>query len=491
MHNHNLENNQPRVVIIGGGISGLSAANRLTELSLENKLELEFILLEGRNRLGGLISTKQIDDYIVEEGPDSFISTKPWALDLCTRIGSQSNIIQKNNEALHTFVLKNGELLTIPKEFFMFTPTNPLSLVTSPLFTWLGKLRMVMDLFLPPRKSQEDESVASFFRRRLGSEVLDLIVQPIISGIYAADTENLSIRATLPKLIEMEAQHGSLIKATRNLRKSYNSNKSKNNRPEYGQFVSFKAGMENLIEDLSKRLPKKTIQLNRFVTNIEMKKGVWRLVLNDRNIIDASGIIIAIPSNRAANLLKEFDPILSDNLSKIKYTSTTIINLAYNRKDISHKLNGSGFVVPKFEGLPILACTFSSVKFPGRAPPDTVLLRCFMADAKNPEISERDDSYLIETTHRIISNIIGIQSPPVFSIVSRNPQCMPQYTVGHLDNVARINDRTLKYPSLQLAGNAYGGVGIPDCIHSGETAAVNLFKHINNKRSGNLYTLPI
>jgi len=472
-----------RIVIIGGGITGLSAAHRLMELSSESETQLEVLLFEGRNKLGGVISTKHAYDFLIEEGPDSFITTKPWALNLCRRLGLGPELIPTNEENRRTYVVKRGRLIYVPDGFLMLAPTRLLSFLTSPLFTWRGKLRTALETVLPSRSSQSDESLASFVTRRFGREVLDLVAQPLISGIYTADPQSLSLKATFPQFLELEQKHGSVIRALIREKNKRNTSKSGESGARYSLFLSLKDGMESLIEKLGSSLPGKSLKLGKTVKRLELSNSVWTLMTEDGTMIDADGVIIALASNKAYHLLEGFDSRLAKELSQIKYESSVVINLAYNLDDISHNLNGFGFVVPTVEKRPILACSFTSLKFTGRAPRGKVLLRCFMGGATNPEIYERDDNWLMKTAHEEMCELLGVSDKPILKMVSRYYQSMPQYFVGHLDLVSKIKERVSKYKSLELAGNAYSGVGIPDCINSGEMAAEKIFNNLKNQHS--------
>jgi len=466
-----------RIVVIGGGISGLSTAHRIHELSKKNGYGIEIIVLERSGRLGGMVSSEVTDDLILEGGPDSFITTKPWALDLCLRLGMESRIIETNDYSRRVLVAYGNRLWPLP-EGFSFAPTRLAPFIFSPLFSFFGKLRMSLDLVLPRRKSIEDESVESFFTRRLGSEAFNLIVQPLVSGIYGTSPQNLSVRAALPQFVEMEEKHRSLIMAMRKATQSRNGIKNKGNASRYNQFVSFRGGMRELVDALSSSLPGGVIQLNKSVTRIEPLGNTWQILTNNNESINADGVVIAIPAIHAADLIKGFDPLLGKYLSQIKYASSIVVNLLYRRENISQPLNAVGFVVPKTQGLPITACSFSSLKFTGRAPTETLLLRCFMGEDINKEIYNKDDSWLCDTTHNKLSGLLGISSEPLFSMVKRNPESMPQYTVGHLERIAKISQRAEQYPGMEFAGNAYKGVGIPDCVRSGEEAAEKLLKYL-------------
>jgi len=511
-----------RIIVIGGGITGLSAAHRLVELRLEKNLPLEVLLLEGSRQLGGAIATRHLNGFLIEEGPDSFITTKPWALALCKRIGLDSHLIPTNEAHRSTYVVHRGRLLPIPEGFLMLAPTQFLPFVTSPLFSWRGKLRMALDLVLPRAPRQDDESLASFVSRRLGREALERVAQPLISGIYTADPEKLSLRATIPSFLEMEEKHGSIIKAMLLERRAKNRGQNKESGARYSIFVSFKEGMQTLVDALVARLTKdevfraqyslnrsvvqkeikrtgngnKTVQLNQRVKHVVrsfdsaqdshqalMANGGWRVFTEDGTWLDADGIIFATPAYQTAALVEGFDKSLAPELRKIEYASSVVINLAYRREDISHPLDGFGFVVPMVEKLTIIACSFSSVKFPGRAPQGSVLLRCFIGGAINPQAYELEDSELINAAHKEICNLLGIKAHPLFALVHRHPQSMPQYPVGHLEHIAQINAKVSKYHGIAIAGNAYAGVGIPDCVRSGEEAAEAILNQLLVKNS--------
>lgn len=461
-----------RIAIIGGGITGLAAAHRLTELRSEKKLPLEVILLEGSGRVGGTIATRHLDGFIIEEGPDSFITTKPWALSLCRRIGLDPYLISTNDKYRRTFVVHNGRLIPIPEGFIMIAPSRLLPFLTSPLFSWLGKLRMLLDLIIPRAPRREDESLASFVTRRLGREALERAAQPLVGGVYTADPERLSLRATMPRFLEMEEEHVSIIRAMiieqRGTRRGQNN---KDSGARYSLFMSFKDGMQTLVDAVSARMPEGTIRLNQYVRALSKTRDIWSILMDNGAQLYVDGVIIATSAYQAAPLLEEFDPSLASDLRRIEYSSSAVISLAYKRGDVPHPLDGFGFVVPVVEKRPIIACSFSSVKFAGRAPERCVLLRCFVGGALQPEVYKWDDYTLIEVMCKEMRSLIGIKAQPIFALVHRHPQSMPQYPVGHLDQVLRINDKVKRYRGLAIAGNAYGGIGISDCIHSGESAA--------------------
>jgi len=470
----------PRVIVIGAGITGLSAAHRLSELCAEQGFPLEVTVLEGRDRPGGVISTRESEGFTVEEGPDSFLRTKPEAVGLSSRVGLAPLLVGTNKEADKAFVLKNGRLVPMPAGLFP-GPPRMTALFGSPLLSIGGKLRMLLEAFIPGNTSGGDESAASFMRRRFGREAYEYLVEPLLSGIYAGDPETLSVRTALPMLAKMEEEYGSV---TRGMRRSAASpGAPKNGGETGGRFAAFDRGMGTLVSALHSRLPGGTVRLRSRVKRIEALGGGFRVHLNGAAPMDCDAVIVALPAPGAALVTQGLDLDLSLDLSRIKYASNVVINLAYPKSEVPHHLGGSGFLVPSSERLPVLACTFSSVKFKGRSPDDTVLFRVVAGGARNPVICGEEDSCLVDIAHGALSPILGIRSAPMFGMVSRNPESTPHYAVGHGELVARINERAGRFPSLRLAGNAYGGAGIPDCVRSGEEAAGEIFRYVTEREA--------
>ena len=453
-----------RVVIVGGGISGLAAAHRLTELGHEST---QITLLEASSRLGGTIYTDRRDDFLLERGPDSFISEKPEAVALAKRLGIESRLIQTNEEQRRSFIVRNGRLRPVPEGFQLLAPSRMWSFICTDIFSVPGKLRMAADILLPRKHSNEidDESLASFVRRRLGREALERMAQPMVGGIYTADPETLSLRATLPRFLDMERDHRSLILAMMR-----QGQKRGTSGARYSLFLSFDKGMEVLVNALADVIP--NVRLRTRIEALSYDSGTWRLKTDSGETFEADTVCLAVPAYVAARLIKNVSEPLAAQLSAIKYASTATINLAYPRKSVSHPLDGFGFVVPFIEKRSLIACTFSSMKFPGRAPDDHVLLRAFAGGALQPEMFALDD---IETRIEAdLRELLGINADPLFAETAKWERSMPQYEVGHLDRVTAIENELKKLPGLTLAGNSYRGAGIPDCIRSGETAAESL-----------------
>jgi protoporphyrinogen/coproporphyrinogen III oxidase len=464
-----------RVAVVGGGISGLATAHHLVEASLRLPFPLEVQLLESSNRLGGVIQTAHHEGFLLEGGPDSFISEKPWAVDLSHRLGA--HLIGSNKECRRSFIVRQGRLLPVPEGFYLLAPTRIWPFLTSPLLSWHGKLRMAADLILP-RKNHSvenwDESLANFVRRRLGREALERMAQPMVGGIYTSDPEQLSLRATMPRFLEMEQRHRSVILGMlRQRRRRDPAGEERSGGPRYSLFVSFDRGMQTLVDSLQARLPAGSICLNRTVDSLERDPmgGFWILNLRDGTRLEAHAVCLALASYQSAKVLRQLDPGLSEKLRHVSYASTATVNLAYTRTAIPHSLDGFGFVVPAIERRRILACTFCHVKFQGRAAKGQALLRAFLGGALQPAAFELDDREMIQVVRQELQELLGVTAEPLFQRVERHANAMAQYPVGHLQWVAEVESDIQKHPALQLAGNAFTGVGIPDCVRRGEECA--------------------
>lgn len=468
-----------RIVIIGGGITGLAAAHRLLEHSRGTAAKFDVTVLEASSRLGGTIQTEHRDEFVLEHGPDSFISEKPEALDLVKRLGLESRLIETNKEHRRSFIVRNGRLLPVPEGFQLLGPSRLWPFLTSDIFSWMGKARMALDLLLPRRNRNEtiDESLAQFVRRRFGSEALERMAQPMVAGIYTADPERLSLRATIPRFLEMERANRSVIlglmKRTRAQGKDETNGTSG---ARYSLFLSFDRGMQTLVDELSSRLPRTSVQLRHRVASLRLERssGMWSVHTDSGVSIRADAVCIALPTYLGAQLLQNTDFKLSEELNSVPYASTATVNLAYQRGDIPHSLDGFGFVVPFIEKRSLIACSFSSIKFSKRAPNGFALLRAFVGGALQPEMFALDEVEMLQLVQSDLRELLGIQKAPLFSEVTHWPRSMPQYEIGHLDRVERIESLLDQIPTLKLAGNAYRGAGIPDCVRSGEKAAEEL-----------------
>jgi oxygen-dependent protoporphyrinogen oxidase len=463
----------PRVAVVGGGISGVAAAHRLIELSRERTRPIELRLFEASHRLGGVIATERSDDFVIESGPDSFLSEKPAALRLCERLGITDRLIGTREEFRRTYVLLRGRLHPLPDGMLLAVPTRIWPFVTSRLFSWPGKLRMGLDLLLPRAAQSDDETLTSFVTRRLGREALERVAQPLVGGIYTADPDRLSLAATMPRFLEMERSERSLILAMWRQRQHAAHAANDGSGARWSLFLSFDRGIEVLIEALARQLPEGAVRLAQPVRAVERSASGWRV-----DGFECDALIIALPAHAAAALLNPVDAALADELGAIPYASTAIVNLAFRREDIPFPLDGFGFVVPHIERRALLAGTFSSIKYRGRAPADAVLIRSFVGGALRPELVDLDDADLLARVRDDLAALLGVTARPELTRIARWPRSMPQYHIGHRDRVARIGERERQLPNLRLAGNAYNGVGLPDCIASGERAAESIFDAI-------------
>jgi oxygen-dependent protoporphyrinogen oxidase len=464
-----------RVIIVGGGIAGLAAAHRLVELDREKSLGLEIKLLEAAPRLGGTIATERIGDFLVEAGPDSFITEKPWALQLCERLGITSRLISTQPAYQKVYVVHRGALQPLPDGFFLLAPTRLWPFLRTPLFSWSGKLRMACELFVPRGSVDGDESLASFVRRRFGAEALERVAQPLVGGIYAANPERLSLAATLPRFLDLERRKRSIIWAMCSEQGRRSRGRQSGSGARWGLFVTFLGGMQELVDALASRLPERSIHLSAAVTSLQRSAtgGGWTLCTSVGEQIDADGIILAAPAYRSAEIVASVAAEGAKELRQIPYASTATVNLAYRKENVSRGLDSFGFVVPAIESRKIMACTFSSVKYTGRAPEGYVLMRAFVGGALQPALIDDDDQTMERNVRAELADLLGVTAAPLFSRLHRHPRSMPQYEVGHQERVQRIEDRLSE---IALAGSAYHGVGIADCVHSGEQAAERLLR---------------
>ncbi len=467
----------PKVVVVGGGIAGLAAAHRVIEWSQERGRTVELTLFEAAGRLGGTIQTERRDGFLVECGPDSFLSEKPWALALCRRLGVEDRLVQTDDRFRRTFVVLGGRLHPLPDGFQLLAPTRLAPFLASSLFSWPGKLRMALDLVLP-RGSDPDESLGAFVRRRLGREALERVAQPLVAGIYTADPDDLALAATMPRFLELERRERSLILAMWRASRRPSADRSGSSGARWSLFVTFAEGMEELIRALAARLPPGAVRLKERVSGVTRHGGRWQLTTADGSGMEADAVILAPEAYQVARMVRYLDPSLAHLLEGIPYASSATVTLAYRRADIAHPLDGFGFVVPRVERRPIIACTFSSVKYPGRAPEGHVLLRVFLGGALDETVLAGSDESLASTARGQLALLLGAHGDPIFVHVARYPKAMPQYHVGHLARVEAIEQCVRRHPGFALVGGAYRGVGIADCVRSGEAAVERLLESL-------------
>lgn len=474
-----------RVVVIGGGLSGLVVANRLRELSRAARRPVEVVVLEAKDRVGGAIWTERRDGFTLEGGPDSFITNKPWGVDLCRRLGLEDQLIETDPGHRRSFVVHKGRPAPIPEGFALMTPNRLLPLLASPILSIRGKLRVLAEMLIPRRQSDADESLASFVRRRLGREALDRLVQPLVGGIYTGDPANLSIKATLPQFPAMEREFGGLIRASWRNRRAGKTRRAEAEASgaRYGMFVSLADGMGTLPQALAAALPAGSARTGSAVRRISRTSGGWLVEPLDGPPIEAASVVATTEAHATARIIDAIDPTLALQLRAVPYASTVIVNVAYRRDQVQHPLDGFGIVAPAIEGRSILAASFLNVKFPQRAPAGTALFRVFIGGATQPELFELDDAEILAIVARELGELLGVAGEPILTRIDRHARSMPQYTLGHLERVEAIRRQAARHPNLFLAGVAFDGVGIPDCVRAAESTAGAVMASLANPGS--------
>ena len=471
-----------KTVIVGGGIAGLATAFYLQQAGLD------FTLIECSPRWGGKIASSQKDGFLIEGGPDSFITQKASALDLCKRLDLSDQLVGSNTgKNAATYVWSKGRLHPMPEGMMLMAPTMVLPFLRSKLISWPGKVRMGMEMLIPARHSDEDESLASFVRRRLGDEALMKIAGPLMGGIHAADPELLSLKSTFPMFLDLEKKHGSLLRGML---------KKPKHRPAPGatkssMFMTLRGGLKQLADTLVAQLPPSSLRLGRCVVSLHPEAGRYRVLLNDGASILADDVVFATPSYVTADLVQQVDSALASRLRNIRYVSTATVSLGFKRSEIQHPMQGAGFIVPRSEGRRITACSWSSTKFDHRAPADCVLLRVFIGGALAEDLAEQDESSLIQLAREELKIIMGISADPVIATAYRWHKANPQYELGHEQRMNELDRVLAEYPGLHLAGAAYRGAGIPDCIQSGIKAVKSITVRAQASRTGQNNQLPV
>lgn len=441
-------------IIVGGGIAGLAAAYELQRRGMSVQV------LEASGRPGGVIFTERFDGWVIDAGPDSILVQKPAGVSLCRELGLADRLVstQKPRTA---YVMRDGRLHPIVEGSFLGFPVGVAALAKSSLFTLRGKLRMACEV-LVPRGSGGDESIATFVRRRFGEEAAEYLADPLLAGIHAGDADRLSMRALFPRLLEAERQAGSVIRSFRRLRVKPS---------EQGAFVSLPGGIGELVDALAGALTPGTIRLGARVT--ELRRTETYTVESTAGTIEARSVILAVPAYVAGGLLRSFDTTLAGLCDGIPYASTATVAFGYRRDQIQHPLRGSGFVVPRVEHSPLLAATWVTSKWPGRAPDGHALVRAFLGGGRDPHRLERTDEALIAAAREALEETLDIEGEPIFSRLFRWTRHSPQYEVGHLDRIATIEQRMASLPGVFIAGSGFRAIGIPDCVADGrETAAL-------------------
>ena len=450
------------VAVVGGGITGLAAAFEL------HRREVPFVLLEGSPRLGGMIRTETVDGFTIDAGPDSLLVHKPAALTLCRELGLGPRLVP-TGEPRAAYVLRRGRLRRLGRASVLGIPTRPGPLFLDGPLSSRGRLRMALDLARPARQAEEDESVAAFFRRRFGSEAVDFLAEPLLAGIHAGDVERLSVRALFPTLVEAERSDGSVVRGLRR----QSAGRARRGGGD-GPFRSLPGGLGELVAAVSRTLPAESVRCGCAAREVA-GDGPFRITLSDGGAVVARQVLLAVPARAAAALLEPLDAEASRLCAAIRHTSTATVVLAYPRDAVGRPVRGSGFVVPRVErgatGLSIMAATAVSSKWPGRAPEGRALFRGFVGGAHDPEALAAPDDELVDRVHRDLARVLRVTATPTLARVYRWPHANPQHEVGHLTRVTAIDARLDRLPGLHLTGAAFRGVGIPDCIAAGRSAA--------------------
>jgi oxygen-dependent protoporphyrinogen oxidase len=444
----------PSVAIVGGGISGLSTAYYLSKAGISS------FLIESRPRLGGVIQTEQIGDCIVEAGPDSFISIKPWAMDLIRELGMEDEVIGSNDHERVTYIRRGGRLVALPDGVQMLVPTKLLPMAISTLVSWPTKFRMGAEYFRRKgHEPQRDRSVAEFVEDHYGREAVDYLAEPLLAGIYGGDPAELSVNSVLPRFVELERSYGSLTRGVL-------SERSKVNSPRQPLFRTLRGGLQSLVDAVWKAAALTTTMYGTVNAIERVREGYQLQIAGDW--LSASQVVLACEAHQAARLMPKVDGRAAELLGSIRYNSSVTVVLGFERSAVRGQMRGFGFLVPKRERKRLLACTWVGNKFPQRVSESLAVLRCFAGG--DSAMAESDDALLL-AMRREIREIAGVRAEPLFSRIFRWPRSMAQYTVGHGERIAELESRLTSLPGLHVAGNAYHGIGVPDCVRMGKEAA--------------------
>ncbi|MFA5866394.1 MAG: protoporphyrinogen oxidase [Actinomycetota bacterium] len=482
-----------RIVVVGAGAAGLAAGYALKE-SLQGDKDIEFLVLEKNDKAGGQIRTVLEDGFILEGGPDCVISDKPTTFEFAKKLGIEDEMVNTRSASGGTYIIKKGQLIRMPEGVMMMIPTKFKPFIKTKLISWPGKIRAAMDVFIPRRKNlDEDEELSSFVRRRLGQEILDVLAEPLIGGIHASDPDTMSLASTFPRFLKMEKDDRSLIlamfKSKRKMAKTIkSSSRSSSSASEPGtkrwtMFVSFKNGMQTLTDALARALGRDVLKLKTEVQRIEKitipgGKTAYKLQVKGIGDIEADAVVLTTLAFQTAALVEPFDSELAAPLSEINSVSSATVNLVYRTEDIPRELDANGFLVPRVEGRNLMASTWTSSKWPNRAPEGFVLLRAFVGGAFNQAIVDEDDATILKLIKSDLKDLMGITAEPSKTKIFRWKKSMPQYTMGYPERLAKIDERLAAHDGLFLAGASYGGVGVPDCMNNARKAALEALEYV-------------
>jgi len=474
------------VIIVGGGISGLSTAFALLEQAASADLPLSCIILDAAPVWGGKIVTHRVGRWVMEAGPDSFLSQKPWGMDLCRRLGLAEQLIDTNPVEKKASVLRGGQLHELPEGLVTFTPSQLGPFFRSGLLSWMDLARMGCDVLIPPRRSTDDESLAAFFRRRFGRHACERVMEPLMAGIYAGDAEQMSLRATFPRFYELEQTHGSVIRGMMAARRARAQTVS-DGRPRHTMFVTLKNGLADLVAGMTARIQqaggvlKSGIQAEAVrVRSHQAGRWMYDVICSDGTALSAEALVLATPAYVSADLVRPLSPLAAGLMETIPYASTATISLIYPAAAVGRSLQGFGFVVPRVEGRDLIAATWTSIKWPHRAPPDEVSVRCYLGGVGREAILERDDEALVRCVRDELASIVGLHATPQYVEVNRWHRAMPQYTIGHLDRLTQLEAAVSRFGGLTITGAGYRGVGLPDCIRDGTETAARTLRYLQS-----------
>jgi protoporphyrinogen/coproporphyrinogen III oxidase len=455
----------PEVVIIGGGISGLSAAYYLA------KGRVGSTVIESRPRLGGVIQTERVEGCTIEAGPDSFLAAKPAGLDLIRELGLADQVIGSNDHLRKTFVRKGGRLVPLPDGLMMMVPTKILPLLGTRLIGWRTKLRMGMELFRAPKPRAGDESVADFIEEHYGAEAVDYLAEPLLSGIYGGNPSVLSVVSVLPRFVELASRYGSLTRGV--LAERAKAAKTRPHAKPAPLFRTLKGGLGQLVDAVTAAVAGKMETLPGRAETVERAGAGFRVRVNG-DWVDAGRLVVACEAHSGAGLLRSTDPRLAELLGEVPYSSSMTVALGFDAGDFERPPEGFGFLVPRKERRRLIACTWVGTKFPYRVPDGKVVARCFLGGMEDAAVLSEPDEVVIASVMEELQEIAGFRAAPRFWHIARWPRSMAQYSVGHPQRLKEIEARTAAIPGLFLAGNAYQGIGVPDCIRMGRAAALQI-----------------
>lgn len=475
-----------RVAIIGGGITGLTIAYAFEQHNRHSDCPIDYILIERANRLGGKVVSENIDGFVVEAGPDCFVSEKPWVQELASQLKIEDRLLGPNESSRRSYVLSERKIHELPEGLVLLLPTKITAFLLSPLVSWPGKLRMAADFILPRKKDATDETLSDFVKRRLGREILDKIAGPLVGGIHSNDPETMSLQASFPRFLQMEQEYGGLLRAMLAAKLKSARTKADGGR---SHFLSFRQGMGELSGSLVSELNKERVLMGRTVVRLEKVRlrhvPEYKIYFeNEHEPLQAASVVIAAVSNQAARILEGIDHSMADLLRQIPLTSSANLSMVFKTDELGRIPNGFGLMIPAVEKRKISALTISSTKWNYRVPdPSYSLLRIFVGGYRNQELALLDDNNLIKLVRGELSDIFGIIAKPTMTRIHRWIEERPQYTLGHIERVRKIESRLSEHEGLFLAGCSYHGIGVGDCIASGIKTAKTIIEKMTTLRS--------